>query len=59
MSETLLRIRAVQAITGLSRSAIYANPDPRSVRISDRSVAWTRSSVEAWIAEKIAASAQQ
>jgi prophage regulatory protein len=60
MSEVLLRVKQVQAITGLSRSAIYALEDfPRSVRISTRCVAWPKSSIDAWISDKIAASSEQ
>jgi len=60
MSEVLLRVKQVQAVTGLSRSAIYANEDfPPSVRISARCVAWPKSAIDAWIADKIAASAEQ
>lgn len=57
MSEVLMRVKAVQAVTGMSRSAIYANEDlsAKRVRISERSVAWPKSLVDAWISEKTAA----
>jgi predicted DNA-binding transcriptional regulator AlpA len=61
MSEVLLRVKQVQQVTGLSRSAIYVEPAllASRVHISDRCVAWPRSIVDAWVAGKIAASAQQ
>ncbi|HUR42196.1 MAG TPA: AlpA family phage regulatory protein [Verrucomicrobiae bacterium] len=54
---TLLRRREVQARTGLSRSAIYADKGfPRAVRIGARAVAWVESEVNRWIEARIAAS---
>ena len=51
----LLKRRAVEAMTGLSRSSIYRQMEngtfPRPVRTGDRSVAWRVEDVEAWIAE--------
>lgn len=54
MRDQLLRRPQVEAMTGLSRSSIYAGMDdgsfPRPKRIGQRSVAWLRSDVEAWLA---------
>ena len=51
--ERLLRLPAVEADTGLKKSAIYAGVSagtfPRPVRLSRRFVAWRESDVQAWI----------
>jgi prophage regulatory protein len=50
----LLRLSAVKEQTGLSRSAIYADPDfPRPVKIGARSVAWVEEEIANWIAARI------
>lgn len=61
MSEVLLRVKQVQQVTGMSRSAIYVEPAllASRVRISERCVAWPKSAVDSWVAEKIAASRAQ
>lgn len=57
--EELLRRPAVERRTGLSRSTLYAlvarGEFPPSIRITARAVAWTRSSVDRWIADRITA----
>lgn len=57
MTDTILRLPAVKAITGLSRSTIYARiaegTFPKSVSLGGRAVGWLRSEVEAWLAERI------
>jgi prophage regulatory protein len=56
----LLRLEAVKARTGLSRSTLYAYARdghfPKPIAISERCVAWIEGEVDAWIAERIAAS---
>jgi prophage regulatory protein len=56
----LLRLPAVIARTGLSRSAIYRlgqlGQFPRPVAIGPRASAWPSNEVDAWIAARIAAS---
>lgn len=56
MIERHLRRPDVQAMTGLSRSSIYAMMDtyefPRPIRIGKRAVAWPQSAIEAWLAER-------
>ena len=51
--DKLLRRPAVEAITGLSRSAIYAHMQqgqfPRPRRIGRQAVAWLETEVEAWV----------
>lgn len=62
-----LKRKQVEAITGLSRSGIYAklthNPKrpgdfdadfPHPVRIGARAVAWIAAEIEAWIAKRVA-----
>lgn len=45
-----LRLKEVSAITGLSRSAIYANPGfPKAFKISERAVAWDEEEVRSWM----------
>lgn len=56
MSEKLHRRPAVEEVTGLSRSTIYAMMDegefPRPVRIGRRAVAWRDSDLKAWLASR-------
>ena len=52
-SECFLRIRAVLAKTGLSRSTLYRKMDsgnfPRQIKIAERCRAWRSSAVDAWL----------
>jgi prophage regulatory protein len=56
--ETLLRRKDVQARIGLSRSTIYAliseGKFPKPIPLTGRTVAWTQSSIDQWIAGRIA-----
>ncbi|AUW57089.1 DNA-binding protein [Sphingobium sp. SCG-1] len=56
MNESILRRPAVEGMTSLSRSSIYALMDrgefPRPVRISKRAVGWYASEVRNWIATR-------
>lgn len=58
--EALLRRKQVEARTGLTRSTIYAliseGKFPKPIQLVGRTVAWTESSIDRWIAERIAAS---
>ena len=51
--DRILRIRAVLARTGLSRSTMYRKMDngtfPRSIKISTRCTGWRESAVSAWL----------
>lgn len=51
----LLRMPAVQELTGFSRTEIYKQMKdgkfPKPLKIGARSVAWTEASIEAWIKE--------
>jgi predicted DNA-binding transcriptional regulator AlpA len=57
---TFLRLPEVRAITGLSKSSIYAlireNNFPTPVRVGSRAVAWIRSEVKQWAADRVNAS---
>ena len=59
MSDTILRLPAVQAQTGNSRSTIYARIDqrlwPKPVKIGARAVGWPASEVATLNAARIAA----
>lgn len=58
MSESLLRLDAVKARTGLSRSDVYRRiaegSFPRPVNLSKRMAAWPASEVDAWVSAQIA-----
>ncbi len=59
-SPRLLRIPEVSQRTGLGQSTIYAkmaaSEFPRSIKLTAHSSAWLESDVNAWIAERVAAS---
>lgn len=54
---SLLRLDAVEARTGLKKSAIYAGMKagtfPACVKLGPRASAWSSSSIDTWIAERI------
>ncbi len=56
--EVLLRLPAVEARTGLRKSAIYAGIKAGTfcppVKLGPRVVAWPQSEIDSWIAQKIA-----
>lgn len=62
MTQKLLRLRAVEDLTGLSRSVIYrmmkAGEFPGHIKLTSgpgaRAVAWPASAVESWIKARIA-----
>jgi prophage regulatory protein len=58
--DQLIRRLEVQRDTGLSRTALYrliAGKDfPSQIHLSANSVAWLRSEVDAWIADRVTAS---
>ena len=55
-TDRLLRLREVQAITGLSRSTTYrlarAGFFPEPLKIGPRAVAWRASEIEEWLATR-------
>jgi len=50
---SILRLKEVTSLTGLSRSSIYAFMNagrfPPSIRLGERSVGWLAADIEAWI----------
>ncbi|MCZ8395881.1 helix-turn-helix transcriptional regulator [Achromobacter ruhlandii] len=56
-SESLIKLPQVIEKTGRGRTTIYTDPTfPKPVKIGTRAVAWVQSEVDAWIAQRIAAS---
>jgi len=57
MANVILRLPAVKARTGLSRSTIYLRVSdgsfPRPVSLGARAVGWLESDVEGWISRRI------
>ena len=53
MAHTILRLPAVRARTGLSRSTIYLRISedtfPRPIQLGVRSVGWVESEIEEWL----------
>ena len=60
MTHRILRLPAVRASTGLSRSTIYLRVSqgtfPRPVSLGGREVGWVEDEIQSWLAERIAAS---
>jgi prophage regulatory protein len=58
MKNTLLKLKDVLAVTGLSRSYVYALAQqglfPKPVKLTERSSAWVAGEVEEWIESRIA-----
>jgi len=58
MKTKLLKLKDVIAVTGLSRSHIYAliskGEFPRQAPLTMRAVAWVESEIEEWIDSRIA-----
>ena len=56
----VLRRRAVEQMTGLSRSTIYARMNigafPPAIRLGGRSVGWLAEEIEAWLSARISES---
>lgn len=56
MSAKILRLPAVKALTGLSRSSIYEymakDEFPRQVKLGPRAVGWSEQSIIRWIETK-------
>ena len=59
MAEKHYRRRAVEEITGLSRSTIYdlmsKGQFPRPVKLTAKAVAWPESAITEWLATRAAA----
>ncbi len=56
MLEKHLRRAAVEEITGLSRSTLYAlmsrGAFPKPIKLTGKAVAWPESRIDAWLAER-------
>ena len=56
--QIILRMPAVLAMTGISRSRIYVymsretDPFPRPIRLGPNSVGWLKSEVQEWLASR-------
>jgi prophage regulatory protein len=57
MAHKILRLPAVKAITGKSRTGIYNDMNrktfPQSVPIGERAVGWLESDIEQWLNERV------
>lgn len=57
MADTIIKLQEVMADTSLSRSSIYQmiseNKFPAQVKLSYRSVGWSRKQIDDWIEQKI------
>jgi len=62
MTHNILRLPAVKARTGLSRSTIYLRISegsfPAPVSLGDRAVGWIEAEVQGWLEDRIQASRQ-
>ena len=62
MAETIMRLPAVIASIGLSRSSIYQRVSegtfPRPISLGTRAVGWLRSDIENWVSQRIEQSRQ-
>ena len=60
MATSILRLPAVRARTGLSRSTIYLRVSestfPKPVSLGGRAVGWIESEVQQWLEQRIEAS---
>lgn len=58
----MLRLDEVVAMTGLSRSSLYAMAKrgdfPKQIQIGPRAVRWDSRAVESWLAEKLGESSE-
>lgn len=61
--DSVLRLPRVKDRTGLCRASIYAaiknGTFPSPIKLTERAVGWTASSIEAWIQSRVEASRQQ
>jgi prophage regulatory protein len=57
MANTILRLPAVKARTGLSRSTIYlqaaSGEFPKPISLGPRAVGWLECDIEAWLSQRI------
>lgn len=62
MYQTILRLALVKQRTGLSRSSIYSGVKqgtfPAQISLGPRAVGWLESSIDEWIASRVALSSK-
>ncbi len=62
MGNTILRLPAVMARTGLSRSAIYLRINqgrfPKSIPLGGRAIGWLEAEIDEWIDRQVEQSRQ-
>ncbi|MBF0629285.1 MAG: AlpA family transcriptional regulator [Magnetococcales bacterium] len=62
MVQTVLRLPAVKARTGLSRTSIHMQVTngtfPKPVKLGLRAIGWLESDIDDWIAQKVAQTCQ-
>lgn len=60
MPKTIIRLPAVKARTGLSRSTLYLKIQqgtfPKNISLGERSTGWLENEVQEWIESRITAS---
>ena len=58
----IIKRPVVEAVTGLSRSSLYAKVQdgtfPAQIRLGERSVGWLEHEVQAWLKNRVSASRQ-
>jgi prophage regulatory protein len=63
MTNAIIRLPAVQARTGLSRSGVYARMAagafPKQIHLGPRAVGWLESEIDSFLEQCVAASRQQ
>ena len=63
MTNKILRLNDVKAVSGLSRSSIYAGMQegtfPKSIKLGTRMVGWSEKAIEDWIEQKLNQSNQE
>jgi len=56
----IMKRKEVEAVTGLSRSSIYAKMEtdtfPKAIKLSERSVGWLDHEVQEWLKNRVSAS---
>ena len=59
----ILKRKEVEAVTGFSRSSIYAHMDkdsfPKAIKLSERSVGWLEHEVQEWLKNRVVATRQR
>lgn len=60
MTHKIIRLPAVMALTGLSRSSIYLRMSkghfPKNISLGERAMGWLEEEVNQWLEDKIATS---